>query len=272
MKNGFLAASAILAATSLTTAVATPAAAACDPGTRAVQYLAANQMTNGGLDMTSAGNFGNPVATMDAALGIAASGYDPNTVRSGAGKTFYDYLAANSATATSTPRRAAKLVLTLVAGNTPGGRYDVNNFGGVQPLGIVNASYHSATGAYDDGASNTQALAILAVKAAGGTPPAAAVAWLKGIRNTGKVAGGYAGPPAETTTDTGWSSGNAADQAQADTNSTSVALEALAAVGDHTQDNPALAFLHNQQNPDGGFPLEKPSAYGTGSDADSDAL
>jgi hypothetical protein len=269
MKTRLLAASAILAATSLTTLAASPAAAACDPGTRAVQYLAAHQMADGGVDMSSAFGFGNPVASMDAALGIAANGYDPNTVKSTAGKSLFDYLAANAATATSTPRRAAKLVLTLEAGNTPSGRFDPDNFGGVHPLSIVSASYHAGTGAYDDGASNTQALAILAVRATGGTPPALAVTWLKNIRNTGKVSGGYSG---ELATDTGWSTGNAADQAQGDTNSTAVAIEALAAVSDQTQDSAARAFLHDQQNPDGGFPLEKPSAFGTASDADSDAL
>ncbi|MGI8609166.1 MAG: hypothetical protein ACR2MY_08080 [Candidatus Dormibacteria bacterium] len=247
------------------------AAAACDPGTRALQYLAANQKADGSLDMKSAGGFGNPVATMNMLIGAAASGYDPSTITSG-GNSGYAYLAANSSTATNSIGRAATLVLALTAGNSPAGRFDVDNFGGVHPLSIVQAGYTSSganAGAFGDGSTFTQTLALLAYRAAGLTPPGASVTWLTNLRNTGRTSGGYTG---ELGTDTGWSYANQRDTAQADTNTTSEALMALAAAGNHTQDGPALAFLHNQQNPDGGFPLEKPSAFGTSSDADSDSL
>ena len=49
-----------------------PAFAACDPATSAVQYLASNQKTDGSLDMSSAGGFGNPGATMDFAMDAPA--------------------------------------------------------------------------------------------------------------------------------------------------------------------------------------------------------
>jgi hypothetical protein len=51
-----------------------------------------------------------------------------------------------------------------------------------------------------------------------------------------------------------------------------VALQALAAAGDSSRNTAALAWLHTQQNADGGFPFQAPSAFGTASDADSDAL
>ena len=272
MKTRLFAASAILAAATMFISSA-PAQAACDSNTRAVQYLAANQAADGSLDMTSAAGFGNPNASENMVLGVAAAGFDPNTIQH-SGKSVYDYLAANGAAATNSVGRAATLLLALHAGNTNPGRYDLDNFGGVHPLTVVTSSYQSSgsqAGAYGDGSSFGQALAILAVKAAGQTPPAGAITWLKSIRNTGADpgSGGYT---SELPTDTGWNYGNAADQHQGDTNTTALALQALNAAGDHTQDAGALDFLHNQQNPDGGFPLEKPSAFGTASDADSDAL
>jgi len=271
MKTRLLAASAILAATPLTTS--TPALGACDANTSAVQYLAANQLADGSLDLTSAGGFGNPNASEQMVISAAAAGYDPNTIQR-SGKSVYAYLAANSTAATNSVGRAATLVLALAAGNSPAGRYNLDDFGGVHPLSVVTGAYHATgaqAGAYGDGSTFGQALAVLAVRVAGQAPPAAALTWLRSTRNTGRSpgSGGYT---AELPTDTGWNYGNAADQHEGDTNTTSLALQALNASGDHTQDAGALAFLHTQQNSDGGFPLEKPSSFGTSSDADSDAL
>jgi hypothetical protein len=272
MKTRLLAASATLAAASLFVIPSSAALAACDPATRAIQYLAANQLPDGSLDISSAG-FGNPIASENMVIGAAATGYDPNTFEK-SGKSVYDYLAANSSAATNSVGRAATLVLALAAGNTTPGRYNLDDFGGVHPLTVVTSAYHSSgaqTGAYGDGSAFGQALAILAVHAWGQAPPAGALAWLKSIRNTG-LAHGSGGYLNELPTDTGWNFGNAADQNQGDTNTTALTLQALDAAGDHTQDSSALAFLHTQQNLDGGFPLERPSAFGTASDADSDAL
>lgn len=272
MKTRLLAASATLAAAALVLIPASAALATCDPATRAIQYLAANQLPDGSLDISSAG-FGNPIASENMVIGAAAAGYDPNTIQK-SGKSVYDYLAANSSAATNSVGRAGTLVLALAAGDTTPGRYNLDDFGGVHPLTVVTAAYHSAgaqTGAYGDGSAFGQALAILAVRAGGQAPPAGAISWLKSIRNTGLApsSGGYLN---ELPTDTGWNFGNVADQNQGDTNTTSLALQALGAAGDHTSDSSVLAFLHTQQNPDGGFPLERPSAFGTASDADSDAL
>ena len=257
-----------------------PASAACDPATHALQYLAANQSTDGSLDMTSAGGFGNPGTTMDAVLGAAAAGIDPSTIHNGtSGKGFYDYLVGQTPSIASDPGRTAKLLLVLAAGNTTAGKFDYHSFGGQDLLTKLTSDqsaappgfYHStgtATGSYGDGSTFAQSLAILAVKATGGTPPAAALTWLKGIENSGNSA------DSQVTGFTlkGWSFGNSSNGAQGDTNSTSVALQALNAAGDTSRNAAALAWLHTQQNSDGGFPFETPSAFGTPSDADSDAL
>ncbi|MFY9616344.1 MAG: hypothetical protein WAT58_13185, partial [Candidatus Dormiibacterota bacterium] len=283
MKTTLRMASATLAVTTALGGLAlTPplvASAACDPATRAVQYLAANQKTDGSLDMSSAGGFGNPGASMDFAVGAAAIGIDPNTVHKTGGQGLYDYLAAQAPGAAADAGKTAKLLLALAAGNTPAGKFDYHGFGGQDLLTKLTSDqsatpagfYHStgvATGSYGDGSTFAQALAILAVKATGGTAPAAAVTWLKGLENQGVT------PDTQATgfTFKGWSSAAVSNAAQGDTNSTAVALQALTAAGDNSRNTAALAWLHTQQNTDGGFPFQAPSAFGTASDADSDAL
>jgi hypothetical protein len=240
-----------------------------------VHYLAANQKTDGSLDMSSAGGFGNPGATMDFAMDAAATGVDPGTIHQPAGTGIYDYLAGQAPTVVADAGATAKLLLALVAGNNPNGRFDYHSFGGQDLLGkLTSASpggfYHTsgvALGSYGNGATFTQALAILAVKAIGGTPPPAAVTWLKGLENQGAT------KDAQNTgfATKGWSTAATSNAAQGDTNSTAIALEALNSAGDGSGNAAALAWLHTQQNSDGGFPFETPGGY-TLSDANSDAF
>ena len=254
---------------------ATPALATCDPGTSAVQYLAANQKTDGSLDMSSAGGFGNPGATMDFAMDAAANGVDPGAIHKASGNGIYDYLATQAPTVVADAGATAKLLLALVAGNTPTGKLDYHNFGGQDLLGKLTSPspggfYHDSgvsLGAYGAGGTFAQALAIMAVKATGGTPPLAAISWIKGLENQGAV------PDAQNTgfAAKGWNTGTASNAAQGDTNSTAIALEALGSIGDSTRNAAALAWLHTQQNGDGGFPFETPGGY-TLSDANSDAF
>jgi hypothetical protein len=254
---------------------ATPALATCDPGTFAVQYLAANQKTDGSLDMSSAGGFGNPGATMDFAMDAAANGVDPGAIHKTSGYGIYDYLATQAPDVSADAGATAKLLLVLVAGNTPTGKFDYHNFGGQDLLGKLTSPppggfFHDSginLGAYGAGGTFAQALAIMAVQATGGTPPLAAVNWLKGLENQG------AAPDAQNTgfAAKGWSTAATSNAAQGDTNSTAIALEALTSIGDSTRNPAALAWLHTQQNGDGGFPFETPGGY-TVSDANSDAF
>jgi len=255
--------------------VALPTAAACDPATHAIQYLSANQRSDGSLDMSTAGGFGNPGATMDFAMDVAATGVDPGTVHQPAGAGIYDYLAVQAPTLVADAGATAKLLLALAAGNNPPSRFDYHDFGGQDLLGkLTSASpggfYHpggTALGSYGNGATFTQALAILAAKATGGTPPPAALTWLKGLENQGPT------KDAQVTAFTakGWSTAASSNAAQGDTNSTAIALEALNSVRDGSRNAPALAWLHTQQNSDGGFPFETPGGY-TISDPNSDAF
>ncbi|MEA2646882.1 MAG: hypothetical protein QOE92_1965 [Chloroflexota bacterium] len=241
------------------------ALAACDPATHAVQYLAAHQSDDGSVD-ASVGE------TSDFVLSAAADGVDPNTLTGAAGKTPYDYLAADLAAPTPKAFKDAnqlgKVVQAVVAG-----RHEATAFGGRDLLAKLTSTsgspafYDAGTGAfYDQFGGDNQAFAnaqaILALAAAGdaGHPvPPAAVTELKSLQGTTGTGTG------------GWSAFGFYD-----TNTTAMALMALAAAGDTPANDTgtyaaAYAFLHTQQDPaTGGFPLT--TDFGPDSDPDSDAL
>jgi hypothetical protein len=267
MKTPLRAASAILAATTVAFATATTSFAACDPATRALQYLATQQKADGSLNVPA---FGNPGATEDFAMGAAALNYDPNSVVSSGGKSLYDYLATRAGTGTGDAStdagKTAKMLLALAAGNVPSGHYDYHAFGGQDLLGKLTADtptgfYHptgSSAGSYGSGDTFSQSLAVLALRATGTPVPPAALTYLEGLQNTGNTTTGYSGEPA---TDHGWSYLAAKDAAEADTNSSAIALQALESAGDTTGVAAAITWLHTQQNSDAGFPYQLPCGY-----------
>jgi cell division septation protein DedD len=226
-----------------------PALAGTDSqrATAALEYLLAAQSSNGSID-SSLGE------TADFVIGAAAAGYDPSTLRGCSGGTgALSYLATASDAAASDAAKTGKAILAVVAA---GG--DPAAFSGRDLSARLAALYHSTTGSYGDGATFSQAFAILAVVASGGSAPAAATAKLIALQDP----------------DGSWSYGTAPVPAgEGDTNSTAIALMALDAAGVHTADATALAYLHSQQLPDGGFPYQNSSVYGPpASDPDSDAL
>ncbi|MHB8459226.1 MAG: prenyltransferase/squalene oxidase repeat-containing protein [Candidatus Limnocylindrales bacterium] len=280
-------ASAILATSALLAVfVFAPATRAqVDPGSRAVSYLAAHQASDGSLDgsigetedlilgtaakdalsdgsrataalrylegaLRSDGSLdGSAGATEDLLLGAAAAGYDPSTVGTCAGRSSYSYLAANVDHVTADAGATAKLILAVVAG-----RRDPRTFGGRDLLGRLDGFYDPATGRYGDGSTFGQSLAILALSATGRPVSAAAAAHLNGLQGA----------------DGGWNYQAVANGTAGDTNSTAIALMALAAVGDRSRVAAGLAWLHGQQGADGGFPYQ--AGPGATSDPDSDAL
>jgi prenyltransferase beta subunit len=99
--------------------------------------------------------------------------------------------------------------------------------------------------------------AILALVTAGEKVDEVSIQWLKSKQD---VSGGYAIDPNTTLS--------------ADTNSTSLAIQALVAAGVKPSDpsvKKAIEFLKTQQNKDGGFPFVTPSSFGTDSDTTSTA-
>ncbi len=181
------------------------------------------------------------------AIGAAAAGYDPKFLATCTGPSVMQYLANNAAAATPDAGNTARLIQAVVAaGLSPG------SFGSVSLLTKLQGFYVPATGAFGDGQTATQSLALQALVVAGQAPPAAAVAYLKALQDG----------------DGGWNyTAVRNDPSGSDTNSTAVALMALAAAGDHTKDSSALAWLRTQAQLDGGFGYQ-----GAPSDPVSDAL
>ena len=119
--------------------------------------------------------------------------------------------------------------------------------------------YHGASGVFGDGEAFTQSLAIQGLVAAHQPVPVAALGHLVAAQDSD---GGWDfllikdDPNGPTNFDT------------SDTNSTAMVLMALDAAGMHSRDRSALAWLHTQQDGDGGFPYQA----GFGTDPDSTAL
>lgn len=236
------AASAILAVALSSLLVTDPVAAADTPASRAVAYLFAAQSADGSLG-------GSPGQTEDYILGAAATGFDPATLVACSGTSAFDYLAANIAGATADAGKTAKLILAVVAGHRSPAA-----FGGTDLLARLETDRSSGTGAYGDGSTFSQSLAILALHAAGLPMPTDSIAYLASLQDA----------------DGSWNYGAKADAIAGDTNSTAVALMALAAAGSSSAVPKALTWLHGQQLADGGFPYQGGSD--ATSDPDSDAL
>jgi hypothetical protein len=224
---------------------------------RSLDYLGTQQLADGSLQGTAS-------ETEDYILGAAAFGRNPNTLIAASGKSAYGFLAADISDATTNANRAGLLVQALAAGHR-----NPRNFGGKNilrllegPGGTAGGFYDPATGSFgnSDDAVFTQANAILGLVAAHDPVYPVrpkAVAFLAALQaTTGPAAGGWE------------------YEGTADTNTTSIALMALAAVHDHKADAAALAFLHTQQDPaSGGFAFTTLGPFGSSaSDPDSDAL
>ncbi|KPL88313.1 prenyltransferase/squalene oxidase repeat-containing protein [Ardenticatena maritima] len=231
----------VLMAFALVLVLALPTLAAADLQA-AVAWLREQVQADGGVsDGFSEGS--SVGATVDVVLAAAAVGEDVSTW---ATPSPLDFLATQASTAAGTGT-LAKLTLAAVATGQ-----DPTNFGGVDLVAGINAAYDAATGRFD-GLVIDHAFAMLALKNAGVAIPDGAARALIDLQ-------------AE---DGGWSFDGAS---QSDTNTTALAIQALVAAdaGDAAIVK-ALGFLKTQQNEDGGFPYQKPSAYGTDTDANSTA-
>lgn len=223
--------------------------AAPDPATCALQYLAGQQAASGGVG-------GQAGVTADYIFGAAAAGFDPNKLKAASGKTAYDYLEAGAGASLTNAALVAKEALAALDG-----KLDPTSFGGQDLLSALDATYSTTTHAYGDGETYTQSLAILTLVAAAdaGHPlPAAAVTELTAVQDS----------------DGSWDFQGVKDAAGGgDTNSTSIAIQALIAAGKPASDAAivsGLAYLASQQLADGGFPYSP--AFGPPfSDPDSDA-
>src|SRR5471032_451004 len=226
-------------------------AAQVDPASRAIEYLQTQQSASDGSIPVGAST---DSVSEEYAIGAAAAGYDPSALRHGTGPSVMTYLAAHAASACASAGGCGLLIQAVVAaGLNPA------SFGGQNLLTLLHGLYTSSTGAYGDGEAFTQALAIQGLVADKQPVPSAAVHLLVKAQDS----------------DGGWDfllikddPNGATDFDTSDTNSTAMVLMALDAAGTHTHDASALAWLHTQQDSDGGFPYQA----GAGTDPDSTAL
>ncbi|OGO41493.1 MAG: hypothetical protein A2Z04_08065, partial [Chloroflexi bacterium RBG_16_57_9] len=211
---------------------------------QALAWMRTHQNTDGGFPAfpAQASDLG---ATLDAIFAIAAAGQNPDTWRPD-GISPMDFTATKVASYTTRTNTTAKLLLAVVAAE-----HDPSSFAGTDLIAQVTRSY-TTTGQYGHNLSD-HAWSLLALDAVHRPIPRPALEWLK----------------AQQQPNGGWDMGFGTD-----TNTTALALQALAVAGEPVNSTAVLSathYLHGQQNNDGGFPYTKPSAFGTDSDANSTA-
>ena len=212
---------------------------------KAAGWIAGQQQPDGSFP-----GFG-PGSTADALFALTAAGRSGDPRVTG-GLSALDYLASKAPSYVKTPGAAAKTLLAIAA---TGETRDSANFGGVDLLTIMLSSYDAASGHYGKDVTG-QALVILAFVAYGQAIPPAALTWLANAQGS----------------EGGWAFDGSTGAGSADTNTTGLVLQALAAGqgSNASVAQKAIAYLHTQQNPDGGFPYQH--GPGNASDANSTAM
>jgi len=210
-----------------------------DAAGEALDWLRTQQQSDGG--------FGSPGMTAQAVLALAAAGEDVDSWRVG-GRSPLDYLALHAqeyiATSWDPASATALLVQAIVAGG--GNPYD---FGGLDLVKMLPPSGTLGGGSW------TLASCILARKAL----LQSAGLDVQALKNAQLPDGGWEYA-------SGWG---------ADSNTTALAVQALVVAGEpltSTAIISATEYLKSIQNDDGGFPYQKPSPWGTETDANSTAM
>jgi hypothetical protein len=224
-------------------------AAPDDASDNALQWLAAKQSTDGGFSngFTPESDIG---ATADAVVAIASARQDASAWRKG-GASPLDYLAAQATAGNVNGAGvAAKVKLAALATGQ-----DPKRFGGADLIAAINADLNPTTHIYGTGLFD-QALALLALSNAGQPLPEGVVAALV----NGQAEDGS------------WSFSGDQTPGAGDTNTTSMAVQALIAAGERAPVAKALDYFKKIQNPDSGFTYQKPSEFGEDTDANSTAL
>ena len=217
-------------------------AVATAAGSTPAGYLLSAQNPDGGFG-AAPGQASTPLFSGWAALGLAAEGDNPQTVIK-AGHSLTGYLVSGAA-AESDPGSLERTILAAVAAGQ-----DPASFGGRDPLAALERDI-AGNGSVSD-QTNLTSFAVLALRAAGVSPPASMLTWL--VRQEDQ--------------DGGFNFGTA--EAVSDVDDTGAVLEALAGVrgpGAARARAGAIRFIRRQQDPDGGFP----ASAGAGSNAQSTA-
>ena len=167
---------------------------------KAVDWIADQQQDDGG--------FSGAGSTLDAIFALMAAGENPQNFTTG-GKTPLDYLATQVPTYTTSADKTGKMIAGVVAA-----RGVPQAFAGRNLVVDLMTYYNATTGAFGDGKTWEQSWAMLGLAAAGESIPAQAAVYLKSAQQS----------------DGGWGYDYAAAWGT-DTDSTALAIQALAAAG-----------------------------------------
>lgn len=227
-------------------AAATPASAAAG---NAANWLRGQQQPDGGFPGFQGGS--DPSATADAAVAFAAAGVDPASVKQG-GHSIIDFLSTSAGSYGTSAAGAAKLTLAAAAsGENP------REFSGVNLIARLQSHLDQASGLYDEQIF-THAYAMLALVAAGERVPSSAVTALEHHQ-------------AE---DGSWSFSGSTEPGQGDSNTTAIALQALAAAHSTSSASIEKAFdyLKTVRMSDGSYAYQASGDAPLAGDANSTAL
>jgi len=242
----------LLAFTVFVTLLCAHSAAAISPeaaAAKALNWLRSQQNDDGGFG-SGFGPGSGVGPTADAIIAITAGGEDTLAwVKDG--QSPIDYLRAQvGAGRVTLPGDIAKTILALVAT-----RQNPRAFGDRNLIADLGAKLDAGTGAYSPSLYD-QALAILALGNAGEAVPASAVDALLRAQ----------------TVEGGWAFTGDILAGAADSNTTSMVVQALVASGRKDDTGRAMDYFRRVQNADAGWTYQVPSAFGTDTDANSTAL
>jgi hypothetical protein len=213
----------------------------------ALAWLRSQQNLDGGFS-NGFGEGSDIGASADAVLAVASAGQNPSTWMQD-GVSPLDFLAAQVGHI-SDSGLAAKVTLAAVAAGQ-----DPHAFGDANLVELIAAGFDVNTGFFGGGPYDS-ALAILALQAAGEPLPATAVDGLVAARLP----------------DGSYSFNGDMTPGAGDSNTTSLAIQALLIAGAGDEAALSLDYLRRAQNADGGWTYQKPSAFGEDTDANSTAL
>jgi hypothetical protein len=202
-----------------------------DRAVKATGFIAAEQKSNGSIPAFS------PIgSTADAVVSLVAAGRGPTQIRKG-----LNYLSRQTAQGKVTEVGVeAKVVMAAVAG----GR-NPRSFGGVNLVQAI-ANTEQPDGQYFDAASFSavfdDALAMLALEAAGETPSTDAQQWLLAAQ-CGDGGWQYDAPPAIGEDEHCFTGDAGSDFSESDTNTTSYAVQALESAGSPSFTHDPFAFF-----------------------------
>jgi prenyltransferase beta subunit len=216
---------------------------------KALEWMKTQQQPDGSFAGFGAGS------TVDAVLALIAAGAMGHNfdAYNKAGNTPITFIQNKGSEIAKTPGGAGKLIIAVAVLNM-----NANATGGVDSVEIINSAYDADSGHYGKDAIG-HAFAMLGLKAAQQAIPTKAVDFLRGIQ----------------TPEGGWAFSGDTKAGGADTNTTSVVVQALVAAGVPSTDTAmqkARSFLLSQQNAsDGGFPYQQGGEFGSDSDVNSTA-